>query len=71
MIELILKIENPNDLQLLLNLTERLGIPVQQKIISTKKSELERLQSIIDKGVIHSSFGDAADYQRKIRQECK
>ncbi len=36
-----------------------------------KKATLKKLQTIIKKGVSHSSFGDAAEYQRKIRQDRK
>lgn len=71
MTELVLKIENQNDLNLLLNLVKRLGISVQQKTIVTEKTEIKQLQAIIQKGVTHSSFGDAANYQREIRQERK
>lgn len=71
MTELVLKVDNPNDLHLLLNLVKRLGISVQQKTISTKKEELEQLQAIINKGIPYSSFGDAAKYQKEIRQERK
>ncbi len=71
MTELVLKIEDQNDLHLLLNLVKRLGISVQQKTITTEKTELEKLQAIIKKGVPHSSFGDAAEYQREVRQDRK
>ena len=71
MTQLILDVKDSNDLQLLLNLVKRLGISVKQKTIATEKTELEKLQAIIDKGVPHSSFGDAAEYQREIRKDRK
>ena len=32
---------------------------------------IEQLQAIINKGILYSSFGDAAKYQKEIRQERK
>ncbi len=70
MTELVLKIENNKDLQLLLKLVKRLGISVQQKKIITEQDQ-KQLKAIIEKGVVNSSFGDAATYQRAIRKDRK
>ena len=40
-------------------------------MLKIEKASIKRLQAIIKKGVPHSSFGDAAEYQREIRQDRK
>lgn len=68
MTELVLKIKKQEDVELLLNLAKRLGVSYQLKSIAAQNKKLEKLHAIINKGVSYSSFGDAADYQRTIRQ---
>ena len=40
-------------------------------VLKIEQKKIKKLQAIIRKGVAHSSFGDAAEYQKEIRQDRK
>lgn len=72
MIELNIKISNPQDLNVLLPLLKRLGLSWEQRIHFEQKTddaELKRLQQIIAAGGDTAYFGDPVEWQRKERQE--
>ncbi len=71
MIELNVKISNPQDLNILLPLLKRMGLSWEQHSRFDNEedtSELKRLQQIIAAGGDTSYFGDPLDWQRKERQ---
>lgn len=71
MIELNVKISNPQDLQVLLPLLKRMGLSWEQHTHVDQvsdASELKRLQEIIADGGDASYFGDPLDWQRNERQ---
>ena len=71
MTELVLRINNKSDLNLILDLVKRLDISVQQITTLSDQDDKELSKDVIVKGVTSTSFGDAATYQRETRQDRK
>ncbi len=73
---LTFEIDNQKDLSLLLALAERLGlkktfITDETEDKPKKNKELAKYFKIIDKGADVSSYGDASEWQRKVRKDRK
>ncbi|MDP5171002.1 MAG: hypothetical protein NWR72_12210 [Bacteroidia bacterium] len=67
MIELNLKIQNPEDLQILLPLLNRLGVSWTR--VSEEPKEVDRLKELIARGGDTSYVGDPATWQREVRED--
>lgn len=69
--QITFEIDNSNDLQLLINIAEKLGI---KKFFitnreTTKSSKNKKLLQIIEKGVDVSNFGDIEEWLRNERKD--
>ena len=72
---LTFEIDNQKDLSLLLALAERLGLKktfiTDETEDKAKNNKLAKYFKIINKGADVSSYGDASEWQRKVRKNRK
>jgi hypothetical protein len=73
--EITLTIHDPRDLEILMPLLERLKIQISTKkaaaiaVKSQSAAKKQQLLAIIEAGGDASNFGDAAEWERRERQE--
>ena len=67
------EIENQKELKLLISIAEKLGITrfFYSKSAKSKRSELQKIHQIIDKGADISTFGDVNEWQSSVREDRK
>lgn len=71
MTRLLVDIDQDRDVQMLVPLLNRLHIPFRRVEAVPRPTEAERAEAlrIIRTGCDMSSFGDALEYQRRVREE--
>ena len=73
MTRIILESKNKSDVLLITELADRLKIKykieTRASVIKTKKIETKTANSLLDKGVDISNYGDPSEWQRNVRKD--